>query len=54
MNGQKGTIIVLDDHEEQNNIYVMNVSKVVSLKPTDIILENGTVAKITGSWQSWN
>lgn len=48
LNGQKGTIIAFDDHKERYNIYVMNLSKVVSLKPTNVILENGTVAKITG------
>jgi hypothetical protein len=48
LNGQKGTIIAFDDHKERYNIYVMNMSKVVSLKPTNVILENGTVAKITG------
>jgi hypothetical protein len=48
LNGQQGTIIAFDDHKERYNIYVMNMSKVVSLKPTNVILKNGTVAKITG------
>ena len=48
LNGQQGTIIAFDDHKERYNIYVMNMSKIVSLKPANVILENGTVAKITG------
>jgi curved DNA-binding protein CbpA len=48
LNGQQGTIIAWDDEKERYNIYVMNMSKVVSLKPNNVILEKGTVAKITG------
>jgi DnaJ domain len=48
LNGERGTIIAWDAHKERYNIYVMNLSKIVSLKPTNVILENGTVAKITG------
>jgi predicted transcriptional regulator len=48
LNGQRGTIIAWDPHKERYNIYVMELSKVVSLKPSNVILENGTVAKING------
>jgi predicted transcriptional regulator len=48
LNGQRGTIIAWDPHKERYNIYVMELSKVVSLKPSNVILENGTVAKIDG------
>lgn len=48
LNGQQGTIIAWDPHKERYNIYVMNLSKIVSMKPTNVILENGTVAVITG------
>lgn len=48
LNGKRGTIMAWDEQKERYNIYVMDLSKVVSLKPTNIILENGTVAKITG------
>ena len=46
LNGQRGTIIAWDPHKERYNIYVMNLSKVVSLKPSNVILENGSVGKI--------
>jgi predicted transcriptional regulator len=48
LNGQQGTIIAWDGHKERYNIYVMNQSKVVSLKPSNVILEEGTVAQIVG------
>ena len=46
LNGQRGTIIAWDPRKERYNIYVMNLSKVVSLKPSNVILENGSVGKI--------
>lgn len=46
LNGQQGTIIAWDNSKERYNIYVMELSKCVSLKPTNVIFENGTVAKI--------
>lgn len=46
LNGQRGTIIAWNEHKQRYNIYVMNMSKVVSLKPSNVILENGSVGKI--------
>jgi len=46
LNGKRGTIIAWNEHKERYNIYVMDMSKVVSLKPTNVILENGSVGKI--------
>ena len=46
LNGQRGTIIAWNEHNERYNIYVMNLSKVVSLKPANVILENASVGKI--------
>jgi len=46
LNGKRGTIIAWNDHKERYNIYVMDMSKVVSLKPSNVILENGSVGKI--------
>lgn len=48
LNGQRGTIIAWDEQKERYNIYVMDLSKIVSLKPSNVILNNGTVAMITG------
>ena len=46
LNGQRGTIIAWDGKKERYNIYVMDLSRVVSLKPNNMILDVGTVAKI--------
>lgn len=46
LNGQRGTIIAWNDHKQRYNIYVMELSKVVSVKPSNVILENGSVGKI--------
>ena len=48
LNGLKGTIIAWSEEKERYNIYVMDQSKVVSLKPGNIILDNETVVKISG------
>jgi curved DNA-binding protein CbpA len=47
-NGQKGTIIAWDHRTERYNVYVMSTSKVTSLKPSNIVLENETVGQIVG------
>lgn len=47
-NGQRGTIIAWDPSKERYNIYVMGLSKVVSLKPANCVLDNGTCGKIAG------
>jgi hypothetical protein len=46
LNGQQGTIIAWDGKKERYNIYVMELSKTVSLKPNNVILQEGTVAQI--------
>lgn len=46
LNGKQGTIIAWNEHKERYNVYVMDKSKVYSLKPANIILENGTVGQI--------
>lgn len=46
LNGQRGTIIAWDGKKERYNIYVMDLSKTVSLKPNNVILDVGTVAQI--------
>lgn len=48
LNGKEGTIIAWNEEKERYNIYVMDTMKVVSLKPTNTILANGTVAQISG------
>lgn len=47
-NGEKATIIAWDAKNERYNVYVMGVSKAMGLKPINVILDNGTVAMITG------
>ena len=48
LNGQKATILAWDDSKDRYNIYVMSISKCISLRPSNIVLENGTVGQITG------
>lgn len=48
LNGEKATILAWDDSKERYNIYIMSISKVISLKPSNIVLDNGTVGRITG------
>ena len=46
LNGQRGTIIAWDGKKEKYNIHVMESSRVVSLKPNNMIFQEGTVVKI--------
>merc|ERR1712003_410267 len=48
LNGEKATILAWDERKERYNIYVMSISKCISLKPSNIVLDNGTVGRITG------
>lgn len=48
LNGKKGTIIAWNEHKHRYSIYVMDTGKAVSLKPTNVILEDGTVGQIHG------
>lgn len=48
LNGKRGTVIRFDEHNNRYNIFIMDSGKIVSLKPENIILENGTVARIVG------
>ena len=48
LNGRKGTVIAWDDRKERYSIYIMDLSKVVSLKPSNVVLEKGTVGHIIG------
>lgn len=48
LNGQKGTVLAWDESKERYNIYVMSISKCASLKPSNIVLDKGTVGRITG------
>ena len=48
LNGKSGTIIAWNANAERYSIYVMSESKAVSLKPNNVVLENGTVGQIFG------
>lgn len=48
LNGAKGTVIAWNAQKERYNIYVMDKSRVLSVKPTCVVLENGTVGMIVG------
>jgi len=48
LNGEKATILAWDESKERYNIYVMSIRKCISLKPSNIVLDNGTVGQITG------
>lgn len=48
LNNQTGTIITWCPNKGRYNIYIASMTKVVSLKPGNVILENGTVARVEG------
>jgi len=48
LNGKRGTIIAWNPNTQRYSIYVMDAAKAVSLKPNNVILENGTVGQIFG------
>lgn len=48
LNGEKATVLAWDEDKQRYNIYVMNISKCISLKPLNVVLDNGAVGKITG------
>jgi hypothetical protein len=48
LNGQAATIIAWDERKQRYSVYVMDAGRILSLKPNNIILQNGTVAKIEG------
>lgn len=47
-NGERGTIIAWDQKNERYNVYMMGLSRAMSLKASNLILDNGTVGMITG------
>lgn len=47
-NGERATIIAWDQKNERYNVYVMGLSKAMGLKPSNVILDDGTVGMITG------
>eukprot|EP00173_Palmaria_palmata_P001910 Plantae.Rhodophyta-Palmaria_palmata.ctg21426.p1 GENE.Plantae.Rhodophyta-Palmaria_palmata.ctg21426~~Plantae.Rhodophyta-Palmaria_palmata.ctg21426.p1 ORF type:complete len:223 (+),score=17.54 Plantae.Rhodophyta-Palmaria_palmata.ctg21426:65-733(+) len=48
LNDKTGTIIAWNPNSERYSIYVMSNSKAVSLKPHNVILDQGTVGQIFG------
>lgn len=48
LNGKRGTIVAWSEANARYNIHVMDIGKIVSLKPSNVILENGTVGMIVG------
>mmetsp|Transcript_19463 Transcript_19463/g.47007 ORF Transcript_19463/g.47007 Transcript_19463/m.47007 type:complete len:379 (-) Transcript_19463:60-1196(-) len=48
LNGKRGTIIAWDPTKERYNVYVIQTSTAMSLKPSNVVLENGTVGQIQG------
>lgn len=48
LNGQRGTILAWNPSTERYNVYIMSISKVIAMKPSNIVLESETVAQITG------
>lgn len=47
-NGKTGTIIAWSQQKERYSIYVSSLRKPVSLRPTNVVLNNGTVGMIQG------
>jgi len=48
LNGRTGTVITWCSDKERYNIYVASLKKVVSLKPANVVLETGVVARVNG------
>ena len=48
LNGKTATILAWNQAKERYNVYVMDLQNVVSVKPGNVVLENGTVAQLTG------
>jgi hypothetical protein len=48
LNGLRGTIMAWNEHKQRYNVYIMDLSKVISLRPANIVLDTGTVCKIAG------
>merc|ERR1711959_629211 len=48
LNGQTATILAWDDSKGRYNAYVPSISRAVSLKPSNIVLNDGTVGQIVG------
>jgi len=48
LNGKTGTIVAWNQAKERYNIYVLALKKIVSLKGSNIVLDEGVVAQITG------
>jgi hypothetical protein len=48
LNGKDGTVMAWNPKTERYNIYIMDLENIVSLKPSNVILDNGTVGSITG------
>ncbi|KAL7549979.1 hypothetical protein ACHAWF_013236 [Thalassiosira exigua] len=48
LNGQTGTVITWCPNKGRYNIYVSSLKKVVGLKPGNVVLETGVVARVNG------
>lgn len=48
LNGKRGTIMAWDFQKERYNIYVMDSGSVMSLKPSNVVLDTDTVGQICG------
>lgn len=48
LNGKTGTVLAWNDANGRYNIYVATVKRVLSLKPSNVILDTGTVGQISG------
>jgi curved DNA-binding protein CbpA len=46
LNGQRGTIIAWDPAKLRYNVYIMSTGKALSLRPSNVVLEDGTVGQI--------
>ena len=48
LNGLTGTVLAWDDNKQRYNIYISAKSKSVSLRPSNIVLDTGSVGRIVG------
>jgi hypothetical protein len=48
LNDERATILAWDAKNERYNVYIISISKAMGMRPENLVLEDGTVAQITG------
>eukprot|EP00588_Corethron_pennatum_P028534 CAMPEP_0194332606 /NCGR_PEP_ID=MMETSP0171-20130528/59692_1 /TAXON_ID=218684 /ORGANISM="Corethron pennatum, Strain L29A3" /LENGTH=223 /DNA_ID=CAMNT_0039094529 /DNA_START=14 /DNA_END=685 /DNA_ORIENTATION=- len=48
LNGREGTVVAWSSLKERYSVYVAAMKKIINVKAQNVVLPNGTVAKVTG------